>query len=295
MTAKATKIRIGLFTAGAAALLAITLIVFGGLRFWEGRDEYKVKFNDSVIGLAGGAQVFLNGIQVGTVTGIRVAPDDLGKVDVTIEVEEGTQIRADTRAMLQMAGITGLKVIDLRGGSLASPRLAPGAQIAQGETLLDKLELQAQTLVDQSTQLMARANQVVENLVAVSDPKTFAAMPEIMAQARLSAANLARATAGLDAMITDNRVAMRQTIASIGSTAKSAGELMDGQMSLLLGNATDLISDMKGLVRDNGSVVHAAVVDLRQASRSFKELAREVRQRPSRLLLGGTTGDRKLP
>lgn len=295
MTSKAAKIRIGLFTIGTAALVAITLVVFAGLRFWEGRDEYKVKFADTVIGLESGAQVFLNGIHVGSVTEIFVDPEDLGKVDVTIRVKAGTQIRADTRALLQMAGITGLKVIDLRGGSLTSPRLAPGAQIAQGDTLLDKLELQAQTIVEQSTQLMARANKVVENLVAVTDPQAFAAMPEILAHARTSAANLARATAGLDSMIANNGAAMQQTIATIGASAKSARELMDGQMSLLLVNASSFISDMKGLVHDNESVVHAAVVDLRQASRSFKELAREVRQRPSRLFFGASAGDRSVP
>jgi hypothetical protein len=35
--------------------------------------------------------------------------------------------------------------------------------------------------------------------------------------------------------------------------------------------------------------------DLRQASRSFKELARDVRQKPSRLLFSTTPSERKLP
>jgi hypothetical protein len=51
-----------------------------------------------------------------------------------------TQIEGDRAIVVvdgDLAGITGLRVIDLHGGSLSSPRLAPGAQIAQGDTLLD--------------------------------------------------------------------------------------------------------------------------------------------------------------
>ena len=52
---------------------------------------------------------------------------------------------------------------------------------------------------------------------------------------------------------------------------------------------------MKGLVHNNEGQLRSAVFDLRQASRSFKELAREVRQRPSRLFFGDSQRERKLP
>ena len=56
-----------------------------------------------------------------------------------------------------------------------------------------------------------------------------------------------------------------------------------------------LIAEIKTVVRDNGSSLRAALADLRTASRSFKELSREVRQKPSRLLFSGEARDRKLP
>jgi len=295
MTTKAQKIRIGLFTAVTGALLAIVVIVFGGMRFWEGRDRYTVKFEGSVMGLAHGAQVFLNGMRVGAVDDISVAPDDLDKVVVTISVKAGTPIHADTRALLQMAGITGLRVIDLRGGSLRAPRLAPGSLISQGDSLLDKLEKQAQTLVDDSTLLIGRASKVVDNLAVVTDPKQFAAMSEIMASAKLASRNLADASTGLNTMIAENRATLRQTIATVGESATTAQVMLDGQVSQLLANASDFVSEMKGLVHDNEGALRSAVFDLRQASRSFKELAREVRQRPSRLFFGDSQGERMLP
>ncbi len=290
MTTRSQKARIGIFTISAAALLAIVLFVFGGLRLWGGRESYTITFEGSVMGLQQGAQVYLNGIRVGSVSDIEVAPDDLRKVRVQIKVKGDTPIHEDTRAMLQMAGITGLKVIDLRDGSSTSPRLPPGSTIAQGQTTLDKLEKQATTLVEQSTQLITRANKVVDNLAAVTDP-----MSDIMMNTKAASASLKGASAGLDATIAENRVALRQTIKTVGETAQSAQAVIDGQVTQLLTNAGDVVAEMKSVVRDNGGSLRAALADLRTASRSFKELSRDVRARPSRLLFSGTQRDRKLP
>ena len=52
---------------------------------------------------------------------------------------------------------------------------------------------------------------------------------------------------------------------------------------------------VRGLVAENRAPLAAAIADLRQASRSFKELAREVREQPSRLLMSSARPDRRLP
>ncbi len=298
-TTKAQKIRVGLFTAITLALLAVVVIVFGGFKFWKNHDTYRIELSSSVFGLENGAQVYLNGLRVGAVSDIGISPTDLQKVQVTISVDEGTPVKTDTVAILQFAGITGLKVIDLRKGTFAAPPLPPGSVIAQGETLLDKFEEQAKTIADESTKLMKRANQVVDNLVVVTNPADFQA---ILKSAKTATDNLAATGETLNAMVAENRAALRQSIASFNDTsksindaAKSAVSIMDGQVAVLATNAGDLMSEVKGFVRDNGVVLKAAMLDLRQASRSFKDLAREVRQKPSRLLFSKSAGDRKMP
>ena len=274
-TTKQQKIRIGIFAVVTGALLAIVLVVFAGLHFWHARTRYYVEFDSTVYGLEKGADVFLHGIRVGKVGNIALSPHDMRYVRVAIDVDDGTPVRTDTTAVLQFAGITGLKVIDLRGGSYAAPKLAEGGTIAVGETVLDKLEHRATHLADESAELLERANtivakteRIVDNLTQITDPEQ---MGDVVAQTRAVATNLAQASASLRVLVDENRAGLRASVAAIEQTAKRAAELVDGNQ------------------------VKAAVADLRQASRSFKELAREVRQRPSRLLYSKPEPDRKLP
>lgn len=268
-TTRAQKTRLGLFGVAAASALAIVLIVFGGLRFWEKRDHYVIYFDDSVMGLERGADVMFAGIRVGRVTEIDLVPDDLSKVKVTVEVDTGLPIRTDTTATLQFAGITGLKTIDLRGGSAGAPRLPSGSTIATGETTLDKFERTAESLASRSEELMNGATKVMGNLESTSGE--------------------------LYAMVAENRAALHGTITAVGEAARHATALMDKDLPRLVVNAGALVDDLRGVVRANENQVRTAMFDLRQASRNFKDLSRELRQRPSRILFSQAARDRKLP
>jgi len=283
MAVKAQRIRVGLFVTATLTLFAVVLIVFGGLRFWEKTDRYRIVFDSSVIGLQPGAEVYLSGIKVGSVDEIELAAEDIRKVAVVVKLKAGTPIHTDTHAMLQYAGITGLKVIDLRDGTLLAAVVPPGGTIEAGAGTLDKLEVQARAIIDQSTELMKRASLLTDNLVAITDP------------ARVAAGNLAATSASLKAMVDENRAALRETLGSIRQTVTGASDLLDGQVAQLFVNAGDFVTELKKLLAANEGPLREAMFDLRQASRSFKELARDVRQKPSRLLFSATPSERKLP
>lgn len=295
MTSRATKVRVGAFLAVTAALVAVVIIVFGGMRFWEKKASYKILFNDSVMGLEAGAQVFLNGIKVGRVDNIQLSAEDLNKVEVTIVVKADAPIHTDTVAMLSFAGITGLKIIDLRKGTLKAPLLADGGTIPEGEGLLDKMAKKAESLADQSEQLMKKANQIVENVVVITNPKQFEGVGEIVQSSKTAAANLALATGSMREMIAENRVALKDTLGAVKGAVNSTQKIIDSQISGIVGSAGELIADIKNIVRSTQGPMSSAMFDLRQASRNFKELSRDLRQRPSRLLFSSAPGERKLP
>lgn len=295
MATRTHKIRLGLFVVVSTVLLAVVVIVFGGTRFLQRTDGYRIVFSGSVMGLEPGAQVYLNGIRVGTVEDLRVAPEALDMVEVSIAVARGTPIHTDTRAVLIYAGITGLKNVDLRDGTRASPPLPVGGTIPQGETLLDRISQDTTELAERSRALIARTEQLVENLVELTDPATFEALPEILAQARIAATTLASTGASLEAMIDENRAALRQSLAAMRDAATRASSLVDERVAGLVSGAGELVAELRTVVRGNEGQLRSALFDLRQASRNFKELSRELRQRPSRLLFSRPPRERELP
>jgi phospholipid/cholesterol/gamma-HCH transport system substrate-binding protein len=292
---KSKHLRAGIFVVGGLALFAFVVIVFGGVKFWEREDSYRIEFAESVRGLEKGAYVYLQGIRVGRVAEIGFGATPDAKVVVRIDVKGGTPIHADTKALLQYAGITGLKVIDLEAGTPTAPRIPVGGTIEQGETVLDKFEQKAQDVAEQSTQLMQRANQIVENIAKITEPSQFESMQEIMANTKALTANLAQASAQLDKMVAENRVAVRASLGSVREAATRATELLDTHIGSLVANADSFLGRLDDMIRANEGPLRSAVFDLRQASRNFKELSRDVRQRPSRLLFSPTPTDRKTP
>jgi hypothetical protein len=138
--------------------------------------------------------------------------------------------------MLQLAGITGLKVIDLRHGTHDSPVMAEGSTIAEGKTFIDKLQKQAETLADQSAELMTRANKLVGQLEGLDE-----------VEGRATADNLALASGALrtwsartpDAaqLARRDRQTAKSATSLLEQTAKSTTALLDGQMVQLVANA----------------------------------------------------------
>jgi ABC-type transporter Mla subunit MlaD len=118
---------------GAFALAVIAgafLFVFwfaGGGNKQSGRDSYRIVFSSSVSGLTRGSQVLFNGLKVGEVTTIDLAPDP-SEVYAMIEVDGRTPVKTDTRARLEYQGLTGISSIALTGGTAdaKAPRMRSG-------------------------------------------------------------------------------------------------------------------------------------------------------------------------
>jgi phospholipid/cholesterol/gamma-HCH transport system substrate-binding protein len=111
------------FVIVGAFVLAAIVAVFGFV-FWlhntsglGARTAYQVQFNGPVPGLLVGAAVLFNGIRVGEVTALGLAPDNPRQVNATIGVAADTPVRADTKVGLDFQGLTGVPVIALEGGA----------------------------------------------------------------------------------------------------------------------------------------------------------------------------------
>ena len=114
------------FVVVGAFVLAAVAAVFGFVYWLQNsaglgpRATYHVQFEGSVPGLLVGAAVLFNGIRVGEVTELGLAPDNPRGVNATISVASTTPVRSDTRVGLEFQGLTGVPVIALEGGKLVA-------------------------------------------------------------------------------------------------------------------------------------------------------------------------------
>jgi phospholipid/cholesterol/gamma-HCH transport system substrate-binding protein len=114
------------FVVVGAFVLAAIAAVFGFVYWLHNtgglgpRATYHVQFDGSVPGLLVGAAVLFNGIRVGEVTDLGLAPDSPRRVNATISVASTTPVRADTKVGLEFQGLTGVPVIALEGGMMAA-------------------------------------------------------------------------------------------------------------------------------------------------------------------------------
>jgi phospholipid/cholesterol/gamma-HCH transport system substrate-binding protein len=293
MTTRAQRVRSGIFVAIGAALLLIVVVIFGAVRLVRGSDRYVIYFDDTVYGLENGGAVYFEGVRVGSVDELAIAqPGEPGRVRAEIEIDRGTPIHTDTRAFLLYAGITGVKEIDLRGGSPAEPVLARGGTIPVGKTELDKLTDRLAGMTDQASELLASASRIAANLAKITEPE---ATQEVMTNTRRAAANLAAASDSLNAMVRENRAALHDTLTSLDHAAKNASDLLGGKLTSFATRADDLAQHLDQLVRGSSGQLRSTISDLAQASRSFKDLVRDLRQSPSRLLFSRPPPERKLP
>ncbi len=111
------------FVIVGAFVLAAIVAVFGFVYWLQNagglgpRASYRVQFEGSVPGLLVGAAVLFNGIRVGEVTELGLAPGNPRGVNATVSVAAATPVRSDTKVGLEFQGLTGVPVIALEGGT----------------------------------------------------------------------------------------------------------------------------------------------------------------------------------
>jgi len=90
------------------------------------RDDvmYRIRFSESVSGLALGDPVKYQGVDIGNVKAMALDRDDPSTVVVDVALRKDAPVKTDTRATLRMKGVTGTLFIELHGGSRDAPALA---------------------------------------------------------------------------------------------------------------------------------------------------------------------------
>jgi ABC-type transporter Mla subunit MlaD len=154
--------RLYVFSAAATILLIAILALFLLPMLKKDGDIYKVNFkNMSVNGINEGTDVKYRGVRIGRVMNMQVNHQDLDSILVYLEIRKGFPVKKDMYAQMQYAGITGLKFIELSGGSNQAEAVKSGGEILVAKGLGEKAEdivLNVDSVVDAINQLLKHEN-----------------------------------------------------------------------------------------------------------------------------------------
>jgi phospholipid/cholesterol/gamma-HCH transport system substrate-binding protein len=157
----------GLFVIGlviAAALFFVWLVNAAH------RDDvlYRIRFAESVSGLAPGDPVKFQGVDVGTVKQMAIDPGDPSRVQVDVALRKEAPVKTDTKATLKLKGFTGVVFIELSGGSAeAKSLLAATPAGSVPEIASEKSTLT--TVLDQLPQTLEKLSAIEDKLPKAID------------------------------------------------------------------------------------------------------------------------------
>ena len=117
-------------------IVGLFVLLFGAAMVWfafwlakygldEEFDTYRLEIKESVAGLSMDSNVKLHGVNVGTVSNIRINPENIEIVEILVKIKQGIPIKEDMVAQTKMFGVTGLLSIEIDGGTNSARTLLP--------------------------------------------------------------------------------------------------------------------------------------------------------------------------
>jgi phospholipid/cholesterol/gamma-HCH transport system substrate-binding protein len=304
-----TEAKVGAFVLGCLAILAFTIIYLLNAQLSGGTVPYRTYLRYAG-GLEPGAPVLFGGITVGKVKGVRPATADPTKIEIMVDVKEGTPLNQKSVAKLGIVSVMSGAALSITTGSNDAQRLPPGSSIpSQEEASLDEIAGKMAVVADNADGLITQARGELEgisgdarNLLANLNKVTGTANQQKV-QAVLDNVNgmLATERPKID-RLTDQLNTLTQhadaTIQNVNGTVTDAREPLHRDLTELqttLQQAKALLGDMQVMVRANDYKIDDTVENLRVATDNLDQLTDSLKQRPWSLIRIKQPQDRKVP
>lgn len=245
METRASYLLVGLFViAGIVAILAAAVWVTG-TRTGRATVLYDIHFEGSVAGLKPGNAVQYRGIPVGGVVDMRIDPNNVAQVVVTIEVAADTPIRKDTEATLALQGITGIAYIQLTGGTQDSPELEPAP--GQDRAVIPSRPSQLSALIDAAPELLDRFINVISRVETLLGEENLNHVAKTLDNIESMTGSLAGSGDEIESMLAEGARTMEEL--------RRVTERADNMLADVEGDVGGIAGDTRAVVADARKVV----------------------------------------
>lgn len=272
---------------GTAVLLSIFWLAGGR----EDMQPYVIVTQQNIGGLNPQAQVRYRGVRVGKVRDIRLDPDDASNTLVSIEISRHLPLTTGTVARLNYQGVTGLAHILLFERSKGQPALPTSAtapaRITMVPSLMDELSEHGLASLDQARELIASANDVLNQ-------ENRRHLTATLKNLEAASASLAPALENMTATLGQMRKLLDdQNIRQLSAAASEVGPLL-GESRTLIGkmqSATDKFDLAVGDASAGGTAalmprLNELAKDFSLTSRQLSRVLRILEDSPQGLVFG---------
>lgn len=238
---------------GLSVLILTAALIATALWLSVGFDQkkystYAVYIHEAVSGLNEESAVKFNGVQVGTVSKIRLNPNDPQQVKILLNIDSGIPVTTSTTATLISQGITGNTYVGLSASSSDLTLLQkipnePYPIIPTRPSLFTQLDSVLKEVSDNVNNVSIRLNRVLDEENAQAIKKTLANLQNF------------------SSVIATNDKNISRTLKSTSKLAKNLAEASEDLPSIIKGLQQAIVSlnSMTKSVKDAGQKVGDAM------------------------------------
>jgi phospholipid/cholesterol/gamma-HCH transport system substrate-binding protein len=318
-----TEAKVGAFVIVCAAILLATIYKVSNAEIRGARTSYRTYLRYAG-GLESGTDVLFGGIKVGDVTAVRPDAQDPTRIEILMDVRDGTPLNEKSVAKLGSVTMVTSPVISISTGSNDAPRIPPGGVIPSAETIsLDDTQRKIVALADSARTLLDSVHTDVNNLtgdarVLMANLNDMTGKPnqqhlaEILANADDMVARLSPKIDQISNQALKLTNEANDAIAKVGPTVDNANATVSNanetitklrdplqadltELHKTLDQAHSLMADLQAAMRAKDQDMTYTLENVRSATDNLNELTESVKERPWSLIRIKQPKDRKVP
>ncbi len=304
METRAHYVAVGAFVLAIVTLAFVVVLWLARAQLTTQYALYDIYFAGVVSGLREGGAVEYNGVPVGRVAEIRISPDNVERIRVTVAIETDVVIKQDAAASVESNLLSGVSFIQLVGGTQDAPVLT--AQTGQRYPIIRSHRSRLASISARAPQLLEKLNETADHLNELLDEKNRGAVTDSLDNIRAITAAVAERKKDI-AELTTNANAAVITLNSLLHDVDQSYMDPAGLRDSLTGGIADFdrlaknlnetnrqlqltLQDVRPGVRNFGQRTLNDVADLvsefRQLISGLSRLAAGIERDPSRVLFG---------